>query len=187
MTRRLVNLITGLSLALCAVVCVLWVRSYGRCDVIARPRAPGEQLCVTSEFGSVVVEWERPIDALVVQPGWEYFQTPLPRRWPVRRGGLGFEAYRGAVTHFVRVGPAPLYGVAVPHWFLFLGTAALPAFEVVRRRRARILRRRAESGLCGQCGYDLRATPGRCPECGAAPDAVAPSITRVASPRSRPG
>jgi hypothetical protein len=36
------------------------------------------------------------------------------------------------------------------------------------KRRQRNLRQRAHQ--CVDCGYDLRATPQRCPECGSVPD-----------------
>ena len=45
--------------------------------------------------------------------------------------------------------------------------AALP-MAVLIRMLARIakLRIRTRRGLCPRCGYDLRASPDRCPECG---------------------
>jgi hypothetical protein len=35
------------------------------------------------------------------------------------------------------------------------------------RRQRRLERRRMKSGLCRKCGYDVRASEERCPECGA--------------------
>jgi hypothetical protein len=51
----------------------------------------------------------------------------------------------------------------IPYWFFVLLAAVPPVCHVVRRIRAR---RRIAHGRCAMCGYDLRATPERCPECG---------------------
>ena len=50
---------------------------------------------------------------------------------------------------------------------------ALFATLPVTRFVLAVLRRRGRAvGLCPVCSYDLRATPGRCPECGAVPPAA---------------
>jgi hypothetical protein len=52
-------------------------------------------------------------------------------------------------------------------WFLaLLVTGMLVGWTVQYYRNKRTERRL--SGLCPSCGYDLRATPERCPECGTA-------------------
>jgi hypothetical protein len=55
--------------------------------------------------------------------------------------------------------------VTVPTWCVATATLVLPGVEVARRVRKR---RRAAGATCAACGYDLCATPDRCPECGAA-------------------
>ena len=53
--------------------------------------------------------------------------------------------------------------VTMPTWFVVLLMAILPTIAFRRWRRQR---HRTREGLCLNCGYDLRASPGRCPECG---------------------
>jgi hypothetical protein len=83
----------------------------------------------------------------------------------VRRiGGLGFECVwpsRGKT--FVQ-----RYSLTVPLGAVAAITACLPAFALVSNWR-RIRELRGRRSICSTCGYDLRATPDRCPECGMAP------------------
>jgi len=55
--------------------------------------------------------------------------------------------------------------LGTPMWF---GTLAAMMLAANSARRAIRLRRLRRSGCCPVCGYDLRESPGRCPECGTA-------------------
>jgi len=56
----------------------------------------------------------------------------------------------------------------VPYWALLLPFLPLPVWRLMKWRRSRRTRYRRRNGLCLSCGYDLRGTPDRCPECGTA-------------------
>ncbi len=71
----------------------------------------------------------------------------------------GFSLVRGFA-------PFSCWVVDLPLWCPLVLFAILP---LLRERRSHTLRRRRLLGLCNVCGYDLRATPGRCPECGTIP------------------
>ena len=72
---------------------------------------------------------------------------------------------RGVLPRGLPFTSVPTRDVAVPHWLPALLLSLAPARRLVRRLQCR---RRARAGLCPRCGYDLRATRDRCPECGAA-------------------
>jgi hypothetical protein len=56
--------------------------------------------------------------------------------------------------------------VGFPHWLPAILFALAPTYWLLGPRRRE--RRRRRLGLCLNCGYDLRASPERCPECGRA-------------------
>jgi len=151
-----------LSLGLCAAIIVLWERSYRRCDVLIGEHGPRDRFEITSEFGVLVFEVEWPQRAMIL-PGWSYFENPLPRRFGKRGTLLGFAAYESTARHYVLLPPTVLWGATVPHWFVFVVTAIAPCTWIARRS---LKRQRQANGHCQRCGYDLRATPERCPECG---------------------
>lgn len=60
-------------------------------------------------------------------------------------------------------GTEAIHGIAMPHWFAALGVLILPAIRALNWLRGR---KRVRTGCCTKCGYDLRASPQQCPECG---------------------
>ena len=60
----------------------------------------------------------------------------------------------------------PLWELRVTRGVLPFWGSVLVALTEVRRMRKIYLRRHQPAGHCTRCGYDLRASYGRCPECG---------------------
>jgi hypothetical protein len=80
----------------------------------------------------------------------------------VRRVGAAGLSFGRGLAHWGK------YWQATAHCFPLLALfASLPLARLsLRWRRARARAATLAAGHCQQCGYDLRATPDRCPECG---------------------
>jgi hypothetical protein len=185
MRRRLLNLLTAGSLLLCVAVCVLWARA-PQVGYIALSHPFAHRDAAAAVFPYGLHFWSQaatsgpafdldvlPWGAERLGPGPGPQRNRLGFHFSVRREPLYFFEFPEAATWTTRDKLHTRCELVVPFWFAAAATAALPllqAFHMLRRRE------RTRLAVCNNCGYDLRATPDRCPECGTpAPAAAAPA------------
>jgi hypothetical protein len=93
---------------------------------------------------SILAEWSCPPSC---SAAWS-----AARRYPCRTSGASGET------------PAACSSAGIPLWFILAAAALCPSVRLWG-----YLRQHQRRGGCPACGYDLRATPERCPECGTIP------------------
>ncbi|MCH9033111.1 MAG: hypothetical protein IID42_01240 [Planctomycetes bacterium] len=78
---------------------------------------------------------------------------------------IGFAGFRWRTTELHYITEIWLRTkVSLPFWMPFIFLGAYPTLAFIRGPLRRY--RRRKRGLCVTCGYDLRGSPERCPECG---------------------
>ena len=191
--RILVNFAILVSLLLCAATVVLWVRSYyvrDRFHLIRLPSAPlpGDvpdpdlplrmgrynQLFINGYPGKLQLG-HLDFDEVYLPPaapgdlwdwGWHadkvIWNIDEIDRYTVSRFGFGVDWK----THWgLMEAERHVHALRLPFWFLTMVLGAMPA----QRLRRYFRQAKFPHGRCPGCGYDLRATPDRCPECGNVP------------------
>ena len=173
---------TGALLA--AAVSGLWARSYRRCDNIVLFTYRGAVQAFASLDGRT--RWVISTVTVGRAHAWscDYFtEDAVACQWqagpsqssgeallnfdPVEREliGFGYQLHRTPSS-----APSSAVVLHVPHWF-WLALATIPMLRRAWQWQRTV--RWNHEGRCSACGYDLRATPDRCPECGAEPAASA--------------
>jgi hypothetical protein len=82
--------------------------------------------------------------------------------------GFSFHSVSGPFQGAFASGIEDSITVRLPSWFLLALFGAVPVMHLRKWLRVRLERVRKQNGHCLSCGYDLRASLGTCPECGAA-------------------
>jgi hypothetical protein len=180
--RRLFNVLAAVSLVLCLATAALWVRSCWRLDFIVTREwdsSSGNRLFIrflvlTSSWGGVefaTYRYDEPLAGVGPRPAqplvaWHSQPDPslIAGRSPGLMGRLNF--YAGVQDRQYGVQREHINRIVLPHWLIVAACAVLPGLWLRRFGRTR---HRSAAGRCRTCGYDLRATADRCPECGTTP------------------
>jgi hypothetical protein len=153
--RWVLDILAGVSLLVCAGTLFAWAMTAKRGAYMAYS-GPHKVVGVCAAQGAVWVTSQGDSD----RDGWlfgtwsdndsvEDFFGKRPKHWlPVR-------VLRNDNSVAVRLAD----------WFVVAVSGCFAAWRIRRWR----FPKRYGAGCCAVCGYDLRATPDRCPECGAVP------------------
>jgi hypothetical protein len=174
--RWLINTVVVALWATCAVSAALWVLSYGYKLSFGYGRQNtrvalvfDRGLCqLAVDNGDIDCRgWEwRPFDA----DGWKSLEDDAGSfPWYLRAVAstgfcVGCNVCDIPFTSQGRSRGWDQINIYTPLWAWVAATLGVLAVRAAMRRR-----RRAVQGICLKCGYDLRATPDRCPECGTVP------------------
>jgi len=173
MRHRLFVIFASVAILASILTVVVWVRSYWRFDSIylacfggsfRGETLRGEMRLQWRTFGTRGYGWSHETKPLVSgdAAGFEwigYFRRDFgPLGWTF---SSKYESTRGFPGPAKRLGGE--YRVGAPVWCLLLFTLAISLAATTPVVRAW---RRGRKGSCRGCGYDLRASSERCPECG---------------------
>jgi hypothetical protein len=148
------------SLATAIAIAGIWGRSVFRKDHIGIV-ATHWTASVTSADGLVWVGYgTSPIPASSEE--WRFSSEPITAT-DVRLQEFG---YQEDVFNLPKGGTARIHQWWFPYWMGMLIAAGVPGAYAVKQR---VASGRKAGTTCRLCGYDLRATPDRCPECGTIP------------------
>jgi hypothetical protein len=182
MLKRLTRLCFTL-LALAFLLCflataALWIRSRHTRDIVSYGRPGGNCHLAQSLLGHLHVMSHldggcsggssHQSDELSPQAIWNGGMSGYPVK-PEWRLGMIWQTYtRNHMDFMIPSGNGGVFVthhrlIVIPYWLPTTLFALAPTAWLIGRTRRR---RRQRAGLCPNCGYDLRATPDRCPECG---------------------
>jgi hypothetical protein len=162
-----------LSILILILVVISWARSPRYTNMVGVFLNNGRLQAIASHAHSVLICFSN-LEAGQNRAYSFDFQTQLPEQFQqdmdsfvlpyakVNRQRFGFSLISVSATS-IGTQNGSVFILGVPHWFLLLLTSVPPIHHAILIFRAR---RRRRCGFCAHCGYDLRASPGPCPECG---------------------